>query len=68
MYVMNKRMAHITDVNNPQVDRVNQMLDSVSQRANAVRNQTLLTDPALKKEELASIELAANGYSKAESE
>ena len=68
MYEMNKRMAHITEGNNQQIDRVNQMIDSVSQRAIAVRNLTLLTDPALKKEELASIELAAKEYSKAESE
>jgi len=68
MYEMNKRMAHITESNNQQIDRVNQMIDSVSQRAIAVRNLTLLTDPELKKEELASIELAAKEYSKAESE
>lgn len=65
---MNKRMAHITEGNNQQIERVNIMMDSVSARAIAVRNLTLLKDPALKKEELANIELAAKAYVTAESE
>jgi methyl-accepting chemotaxis protein len=68
MHEMNMRMAHITEGNNQQIERVNRMIESVSQRAIAVRNLTLLTDPALKKEELASIELASKEYSNAESE
>ena len=68
MYKMNTKMEHITNGNNKQIDRVNQMLDSVSQRAIAVRNLTLSSDPAFKKEELASIEAAAKEYTKAEAE
>ena len=68
MFRMNERMSHITQGNNQQIARVNVMIDSVSQRAIAVRNLTLLKDPALKKEELDAIEKSAKEYTQAEVE
>lgn len=68
MFRMNERMSHITEGNNQQIARVNVMIDSVSQRAIAVRNLTLLKDPALKKEELDAIEKSAKEYTQAEVE
>lgn len=53
---MNSRMAHITGGNNRQIAAVNLMIDSVSQRAIAIRNLTLLSDKDLKKQELQAIE------------
>lgn len=68
MAQMSKRMAQVTEGNNQQIARVNVMIDSVSQRAIAVRNLTLLADPALKQEELAAINESAKGYTAAENE
>ena len=65
---MNSRMAHITGGNNQQIATVNLMIDSVSQRAIAIRNLTLLSDKDLKKQELQSIEEAGKAYSKAEAD
>ena len=65
---MHGRMVHITDGNNLQIAAVSTMIDSVSQRAIAVRNLTLLTDPGLKKQEFESIEEAAKAYARAETE
>jgi methyl-accepting chemotaxis protein len=61
-----RRMVHITESNMPQIARVNEMLDSVSQRAIAVRNLALLTEADLKKQELQSIEESARAYTQAE--
>ena len=65
---MNARMSHIIEGNNQQIARVNTMIDSVSQRAIAIRNLTLLTDPDLKKQEQQSIEEASKAYASAEKE
>jgi methyl-accepting chemotaxis protein len=65
---MNSRMAHITGGNNRQIAAVNLMIDSVSQRAIAIRNLTLLSDKDLKKQELQAIEDAGKHYAKAESD
>ena len=59
---INDRMAHITQNNNLQIARASQMIDSVRQRAVAIRNLTMLSDADLKKAELASIEEAAKRY------
>ena len=66
MAEMNERMGHITQGNNQQIARVNVMIDSVSQRAIALRNLTLLTDPDLKKQELDDITKAHQAYVDAE--
>jgi methyl-accepting chemotaxis protein len=66
MAQMNDRMAHITQGNSQQIARVNVMIDSVSQRAIALRNLTLLTDPDLKKAELDSMVAAKQAYTDAE--
>ena len=63
---MNQRMIHITEGNNQQIASVTAMIESVSQRAIALRNIALLTDADLKKQELASIDEAAKAYSDAE--
>jgi methyl-accepting chemotaxis protein len=65
---MNRRMAHITDGNNQQIARVNLMIDSVSQRAIAVRNLTMLTEAELKQQELEAMKQAEQTYTKAEAE
>ncbi len=59
---INERMAHITQGNNLQIARANQMIDSVRQRAVAIRNLTMLSDAELKKAELASINEATKRY------
>jgi methyl-accepting chemotaxis protein len=59
---INNRMAHITQNNNLQIARASQMIDSVRQRAVAIRNLTMLSDPELKKAEQASIEEATKRY------
>ena len=68
MAEMNERMTHITQSNNRQIARVNQMIDSVNQRAIAVRNLTLLTDEGLKKQELQAYDDAAKDYAEAETD
>ena len=65
---MNSRMAHITEGNNQQIARVNTMIESVSARAIAIRNLTLLSDADLKKAELQAIEAANASYVGAEKE
>ena len=65
---LNRRMAHITGDNNQQIARVNQMVDSVSQRAIAVRNLTMLTEPELKQQELDAMKQAEQAHTKAETE
>jgi methyl-accepting chemotaxis protein len=59
---INERMAHITEGNNLQIARANQMIDSVRQRAVAIRNLTMLADAELKKAEVASIDEATKRY------
>jgi methyl-accepting chemotaxis protein len=66
MSQMNDRMGHITQGNNQQIARVNVMIDSVSQRAIALRNLTLLTEPDLKKAELDAMVQANQAYVDAE--
>ena len=63
---MNRRMVHITEGNNQQIASVNAMMESVNQRAIALRNLALLKDADLKKQELASIDEAAKAYGEAE--
>jgi methyl-accepting chemotaxis protein len=59
---INERLAHITEGNNLQIARANQMIDSVRQRAVAIRNLTMLADAEARKAELASIEEATKRY------
>jgi methyl-accepting chemotaxis protein len=68
MSAANERMAHITEGTNQQIARVNVMIDSVGQRAIAVRNLTMLGDADLKKTERESIGEAALAYAEAEKE
>jgi methyl-accepting chemotaxis protein len=63
-----RHMVHITEGNMPQIARVNEMIDSVSQRAVAVRNLALLTEADLKKQELQAMEEAGRAYARAEEE
>lgn len=65
---MNDRLVHITEGNNQQIDRVNRMIDSVSQRAISLRNIALLTEEDLKQQEARSIEEATQAYSQSETE
>jgi ABC-type branched-subunit amino acid transport system substrate-binding protein len=65
---MNERMSHITGGNNQQIAAVNVMIDSVSQRAIAIRNLTLRSDKDLKQQELQAIEEAGKAYAKAETD
>jgi len=66
MAQMNERMTHIVENNNHQIAAVNQMIDSVSQRAIAVRNLTLLTDAELKQQERKALDDAGQDYTQAE--
>jgi len=68
MAQMNERMAHITEGNNQQIARVTTMIESVNQRAIAVRNLALLADADAKKAELAAMTKSADNYARAEQE
>jgi methyl-accepting chemotaxis protein len=65
---MDRQLDHITHGNNQQIARVTKMIDSVNQRAVAVRNLALLKDADARKAELAAIQAAEASYAKAEQE
>jgi methyl-accepting chemotaxis protein len=65
MHELNERMVHITAGNNQQIARVNTMMDSVSQRAVAIRNLVMLDDDEFRKLELEALARADETYKRA---
>ena len=65
---MSEQLDRITQGNNQQIARVTKMIDSVDQRAVAVRNLALLKDADQRKAEAASIAESEAVYAKAEKE
>ncbi|MDH4391016.1 MAG: methyl-accepting chemotaxis protein [Aquabacterium sp.] len=65
MVDMKDRLAHVTQSNNQQIAQVTRMIYAVSQRAIALRNLAMLSDPDLKKQELDAIDKAGKDYADA---